>query len=212
MRSPLRALRPRLTYANVAATLALILAMGGTAYATASIGSPEIIDNSIRSVDIRDETLTAADIRSGAVGTSELADGGVRRVDLADGAVGSAKVADGAIGYAKLGASARSVAVQTFDAQFSYVEDLMLADNGSLEVWAHCAQTPTIYSPGGSTVGTFDGSYIRYFTGEISFTPAQLAPFVVTSADEQRALMVFASITFDGTGFCRVEGFAIALR
>ncbi len=42
-----RSLRSRLTYANVMATLALFVALGGTSYAAAKIGSAQIKDNSI---------------------------------------------------------------------------------------------------------------------------------------------------------------------
>ena len=41
-------LRSRLTYANVVATLALFFALGGGAYAAATIGSAQVIDNSLR--------------------------------------------------------------------------------------------------------------------------------------------------------------------
>lgn len=57
-------LRPKLTYANVVATLALFIALGGSAYAigAGTIGSREIRDNSIRSSDVRNNALTGRDI------------------------------------------------------------------------------------------------------------------------------------------------------
>ena len=70
----MRKLRSRLTYANVTATLALMIAVaGGTAYAADTIGSSDVIDNSllsadlknnqaVRSPDVRDEALTGADV------------------------------------------------------------------------------------------------------------------------------------------------------
>jgi hypothetical protein len=60
---PLRALRARLTYANVTATLALVVALSGGAYAATSLPR-----NSVGS----------AQIRSGAVGRSELHKDAVR--------------------------------------------------------------------------------------------------------------------------------------
>ena len=61
-------LRARLTYANVTATLALVLAAGGTSYAALSLPR-----NSVGS----------AQIRRGAVGTSELRNRGVHLGDIA---------------------------------------------------------------------------------------------------------------------------------
>lgn len=59
----LRSIGQRLTYANVVATIALFIALGGTGYAVATIGSKQIRNNSIRSVDVRDNKLTSRDIR-----------------------------------------------------------------------------------------------------------------------------------------------------
>ncbi len=48
----LRTLRPRLTYANVVASLALFVALRGTAYAVNTVGSTDIIDGQVKSVDV----------------------------------------------------------------------------------------------------------------------------------------------------------------
>jgi hypothetical protein len=61
-------LRARLTYANVTATLALVLAAGGTSYAALSLPR---------------NSVGAAQIRRGAVGTSELRNRGVHLGDIA---------------------------------------------------------------------------------------------------------------------------------
>jgi hypothetical protein len=60
-------LRGRLTYANVVATLALFLALGGTSYAVKQLGSNDIRDNSIRSRDVRDNSLGSGDIHNGSL-------------------------------------------------------------------------------------------------------------------------------------------------
>ena len=101
-------LRQRLTYANVVATLALFLALGGVAYAGATIGSADVINESLRSVDleddaavrssdVRDDTLNggglaASDLAPDAVGSSEAQDGGLDTADFADRAVTSEKL------------------------------------------------------------------------------------------------------------------------
>jgi hypothetical protein len=55
----------RLSYANVVATVALFVALGGTSYAAATIGSGDIKNNSIRSKDIRNGTILRKDITQG---------------------------------------------------------------------------------------------------------------------------------------------------
>jgi uncharacterized protein YjbI with pentapeptide repeats len=68
---------PRPTYANVTATLALFVALGGSAYAAATVtgrdvrngtltGS-DVKNNSLRGADIRNRSLRAADFRAGAL-------------------------------------------------------------------------------------------------------------------------------------------------
>jgi hypothetical protein len=63
-------LRPRLTYANVTATVALMLALGGAgAYAASKVGSGDIKDNAIRSRHIKNGEVGPKDL-SDSVGTS----------------------------------------------------------------------------------------------------------------------------------------------
>jgi hypothetical protein len=58
-------MRKHLTYANVAATLALVIAVaGGTAYAANTIGSSDVIDNSLQSVDVHNNNLRSVDVRN----------------------------------------------------------------------------------------------------------------------------------------------------
>ena len=60
----MRRIRTRITYANVVATLALFVALGGTSYAVKQLGSGVIRDNSIRSRDVRDNSLGSGDIHN----------------------------------------------------------------------------------------------------------------------------------------------------
>jgi hypothetical protein len=57
-------LRGRLTYANVVATLALFLALGGVSYGAISIGSSSIKNNSVRTQDLRNNDIRSKDIRN----------------------------------------------------------------------------------------------------------------------------------------------------
>src|SRR5260221_12461374 len=82
----MRAMRQRLTYANVVATLALFLALsGGVVWAAGKIGSKglkanavtagKIKRNAVTNSKIRGNAVTAAKIKSGAVDFTKLAPG-----------------------------------------------------------------------------------------------------------------------------------------
>ena len=67
-------LRNHLTYANVMATLALILALGtGAVYAAEKIGSSEIANNSVRTQDLKDrKAVESEDVKRNSLGTAEI--------------------------------------------------------------------------------------------------------------------------------------------
>ena len=84
--------------ANAVAYAALMIALGGTSYAAAQIGSADIRDGSVRSVDVHDGSLRGKDVKNGTVRAKDLA-AGVRK-DIADsgrwpaGTVGTVVEAD----------------------------------------------------------------------------------------------------------------------
>lgn len=64
-------LRKRLSYANVMATIAVFIALGGSSYAALRIDSGDIANNSVRSADVRNRTLSDRDVRrNGLTGRS----------------------------------------------------------------------------------------------------------------------------------------------
>ena len=67
----LRRLRPQITYANVMATLAMFIALGGGAYAVTvprnSVGSAQLKKNAVNARAVRDRSLTAKELRSGTL-------------------------------------------------------------------------------------------------------------------------------------------------
>ena len=67
-------LRRRPRYADVAATLALVVSLSGTSYAVARISSADIADDTIQSRDVRDENLKSRDVLDGSLGLADLAD------------------------------------------------------------------------------------------------------------------------------------------
>lgn len=86
------AVRKRLTYANVVASVALFLALGGGAvWAAGKIGTGKLKRNAV----------TAPKIRAGAVTNAKLRANAVTRAKIKAGAVGFAKLATGANVIAK---------------------------------------------------------------------------------------------------------------
>jgi hypothetical protein len=65
--------RKHLTYANVTASVALFVALGGGAYAAATIRTGNVVDGSLTGLDIKNESLHSVDIS------------GLRRSDFAGG-------------------------------------------------------------------------------------------------------------------------------
>jgi hypothetical protein len=68
----LRRVRGALSYANVMATLAIFVALGGSSYAALKVTSKDVRDNSLRSRDIRDNTVTSRDIRNGSLTAADF--------------------------------------------------------------------------------------------------------------------------------------------
>jgi len=88
-----RWIRARLSYANVASTLALFLALGtGTAYAA----------NEWTGENIVDQSLTAADIQIGTIGTLRVQDNSLQAIDLAPDSVTASEIATDAVGDAEI--------------------------------------------------------------------------------------------------------------
>lgn len=67
-----------LTYANVMATVAVFIAMGGTGYAAGLWGGEDIRDGSLKGVDVHDHSLTGADVRTHSLGPRRLVPGAAR--------------------------------------------------------------------------------------------------------------------------------------
>jgi hypothetical protein len=61
--------RPRLSYANVVATLALLLAVGGTSYAATQINGKSLKNRSVAGKKLKKNTVTGAEVRESKLGT-----------------------------------------------------------------------------------------------------------------------------------------------
>src|SRR3954453_3460748 len=75
--------RPKLSYANVASTLALVLAMGtGGAYAANTIGSDDIIDGQVMAPDIAAGGVTWSKLAPDSVSSGKVQDNSLLATDL----------------------------------------------------------------------------------------------------------------------------------
>ena len=106
-------LRARFSYANVTASIALFVALGGTAAAAVtlprdSVGSPqirkdgvkspEIAKDAVRSPEIAEDAVRSPEIKAGAVGAAEIKDNGVGLADISEGARSALQGAQGPAG------------------------------------------------------------------------------------------------------------------
>ena len=110
--------KPRLSYANVMSTIAVVFALGtGGAYAASTIGSAEVIDESLRGADVQNGTLTGADVLNGSLSYA----------DLADNTLGGAKVADGGL----TGADLKNDSIMGADVQEASLGNVPSASNAA---------------------------------------------------------------------------------
>lgn len=90
-------------YADVVATLALVVAVGGTtAYAATalpknSVGTAQLKTNAVVSGKIKSNAITTGKIKNGAVTATKIKPGAIGPVHLATGAVGTGALQDGGI-------------------------------------------------------------------------------------------------------------------
>jgi hypothetical protein len=110
--------RPRLSYANIASTAALVLALGtGTAYAANTVFSTDIVDGEVKNPDlatnavntgkivnggvwaqdVKVDSLTADQLAFDAVGQSEIATDGVGAGEVQDNSIDGGELVDGSI-------------------------------------------------------------------------------------------------------------------
>ena len=98
--------------ATIISLAALGIALGGTSYAAATIGTAQIKPSAVTSAKIKNGSILNVDLKNGAISTGKLkanvvtspkiADGSVSGADLADGGVSGADLADGGVTGADL--------------------------------------------------------------------------------------------------------------
>lgn len=65
-------LRARLTYANVMATIAVFVALGGSSYAAIMVTGKNVKDSTLTGKDVKNSSLTGVDVRNGSLLASDF--------------------------------------------------------------------------------------------------------------------------------------------
>lgn len=80
----MRVIGKHLNYANVMATVAVFLALGGSAYAVAkhSVGPKQLKKNAVRTKSIKNNAVSTKKIKNNAVSSAKIADGAVGVSDV----------------------------------------------------------------------------------------------------------------------------------
>jgi hypothetical protein len=78
-------MRRALSYANVMATLAVFVALGGTGYAAITITGKDVRDNSLTGADVRRNSLGSSDVRNNSLKSADVQNGSLQAKDFAAG-------------------------------------------------------------------------------------------------------------------------------
>jgi hypothetical protein len=192
----LRIHRPR--YADVAATLALLLAMGGTAYAATnlpahSVGTKQLQSKAVTGSKIAPQAVTTPKLKDGVVTNAKLADGSVDTAKLGDASVSSSKLADGSVSnfkiaagsvtHSKLGSS--SIDGSNIAANSLSLADIVGADAHGAISFSVAANACSSLSLGVSGAAVGQGGLLTVTTGTL---PAHIVigPLQVTAANTMK--------------------------
>lgn len=79
-------MKPRLTYANVVATIALVCSLGGSAWALTVTGA-QVKDGSLTGRDIKNGKIARADLGSNSVNSAKIGTGAITSSDVKDSSI-----------------------------------------------------------------------------------------------------------------------------
>jgi len=196
--------RPR--YADVAATIALLFAMSGTAYAVASQLPPDTVDtqaiqngavtalklhgNSVNSAKVVDNTLTGADVQDGSIGNADLGVDSVQAPQIADNSIDGGEIVDNSL----TGTDIAPNAIGNSELAAGSVDGTKVADNsiGLADLVGANINGAISFTLGANACGTLNmgvsgasvGEVVLLsYTGTVALPPGVMfGPFRVVSA------------------------------
>ncbi|HUC08092.1 MAG TPA: hypothetical protein VMR96_08380 [Solirubrobacterales bacterium] len=184
-------MKPKLTYANVTSTLALFVALTGTAaYAATkipdrSVGEFQLRPGAVTAEKIRKNAVTAPKIKAAAIKQGKIANGAITAAKMTEGSVAAASIQGSAISNGKLAPEAVT-GDKALESTFSQVpsaakaEFAANAESGNPPAFAHISSEATVDSSLSKSIaqvkeGSLGGIYCISVAG---FTPrgAQVTP------------------------------------
>jgi hypothetical protein len=163
----MKAIRKRLTYANVISTLALFVALSmGSAYAASqltpkSVGAKQLRPGAVTADKIRKNAVTAPKIESLAIKQGKIAAGAVTGAKIANGSISAEKLPDGVISSEKI-VNGSVTGEKADEASFSQVpsakraDTAAFADSSNPEAFAKVDGEATVFPAYSKGIGTAD--------------------------------------------------------
>jgi hypothetical protein len=184
--------RPRLTYGNVVGTLALFIALGGTAWAVAanSVGTSQLKNSAVTSPKLANGAVTTPKLAKGAVTASKVGNKSLTGAQINAATLGTVPDASHATNSDRLGGSAPSAyqsrvgsscTLQQFGRTLAIQK---INADGSVS----CQPVNVTQFLGGS-IGTLSGSAIQYLAGQGLSTPTTTEKDVTVGAFTGPAIM-----------------------
>ena len=188
-------------YANVTATMALVVALGGSAYAANTVRSTDIKNGEVKRVDLANNAVTSGKVKNGALLSRDFKAGqipaGQKGATGATGATGpkgdKGDKGDAGAPATALWASVTGAGVLGRNSHAVSSSDLGTSGNGSYEVVFDRDVTGCIY------LGTVGGPESVASAGQISITRL---------ADNPNALYV---VTYTGSGSASDRSFYVGV-
>jgi hypothetical protein len=86
-------LRSRLTYANLMATVAVFIALGGSSYAAITVTGKNVKDSSLTGKDVKNSSLTGSDVKNSSLTGSDIRNNRLTGSDILESSLGKVPTA-----------------------------------------------------------------------------------------------------------------------
>jgi hypothetical protein len=149
-----------ITYANVASTIALVLALGGgSVYAAGKISGSEIEKGAVRSPQLKNREVKRQDIASGAINSKKVSNQSLTGKDVREDSLTGHDIEEGSLGLVPLAQDAQTVggaSVRAFRAsQPSGAGTTVVLNQAGLVVLMLCPGGSTTMQVRGASSGDF---------------------------------------------------------